>query len=117
MISAVPVQIGPKPAPTPPGGAPGTGPFAAKSPESDDPYALVGVSFAVAPGVDADRELALAFAEEFALAGWSPERITEMFAAPSSGKANEIWQRRGAALIADVIGVVFGSSTTDGIED
>ena len=107
MTPAVPVRIGPKP----------VAPPAAKSPESDDPYALVGVSFAVEPGVDADRELALAFVEEFALSGWSADRIAHLFAEPSSGKAHEIWQRRGATLIAEVIGVVFGQTPTNRIED
>jgi hypothetical protein len=93
------------------------GPVTDKSLEVDDPYELIGVSVPLAPGVDADRELARAFVEEFALSGWSPARIAQLFAEPTNGKAHEIWQRRGAALIDEVIGEVFGpAAAIDGIE-
>jgi hypothetical protein len=98
MSGPVPVQIGPKPVAA-----------ADKQVEADDPYELVGVAVPVAPGVDADRALALAFVEEFALSGWRPARIVGLFSAPASGKAHEIWQRRGAALVDDVIRQVFGA--------
>lgn len=83
-------------------------PTSSKGVEADDPYELVGVPIPVEPGVDGDRELARAFAEEFALAGWPPGRILELFAQPASGRAHEIWRRRGAALIEELVGDVFG---------
>lgn len=117
MSRAVPVRIGPKPPASPTGGASATWPAPDKSLETDDPYALVGVGFPVAPGVDADRELAQAFVEEFALSGWPPERIVHLFSEPAGGRAHEIWQRRGAELIDQVIAQVFGPPpATDGNE-
>ena len=76
--------------------------------EADDPFALVGVPIPVEPGVDPDQVLVLAFVEEFALAGWRPARILDLFADPNAGKAHEIWRRRGAGLVEGAVAEVFG---------
>jgi hypothetical protein len=81
--------------------------------DADDPYALVGVPIPVEPGVDPDQVLALAFVEEFALAGWRPDRIRSLFADPNGGKAHEIWQRRGAVLVDRAVAEVFGAERPD----
>ncbi len=78
--------------------------------EDDDPYELVGVRYPVAPGVDADRELARCFVEEYALIGWSPARVQMLFDTPQFGGAYDICQRRGPELIAEVIAEVFGDA-------
>ncbi len=78
-----------------------------KSVEDDDPYALTGVRYPVAEGVDADREVALAIVEEFALSGWSADRIRELFAAPESGSMHSIARRRGEEFVDNLLGVVF----------
>ena len=98
-MGEVVVTIGPKPVD--------------KELDVDDPYALVGVPIPVEPGVDPDQVLALAFVEEFALAGWRPGRILGLFADPNAGKAHEIWSRRGAVLVEGAVAEVFGPEWPD----
>ncbi|MDH3755818.1 MAG: hypothetical protein OEU32_18300 [Acidimicrobiia bacterium] len=76
--------------------------------EADDPYELTGVRYAVAPGVDADRETARTLIEEFAMQGWSPDRIAAMFADPHAGSAHDIYRRRGDLLFDELLDEVFG---------
>jgi hypothetical protein len=80
----------------------------AKDAEPDDPYALVGVRYPVAPGVDADRELARSFVEEYALAGWTPARVRMLFETPHFAGAHDIRRRRGPALVDEVLAAVYG---------
>ncbi len=81
-----------------------------KSVEEDDPYALTGVRYPVADGVDADREVALAVIEEYALSGWSRNRIRALFSAPQSGSIHKIARRRGGEFIDELLTIVFGIS-------
>jgi len=82
-----------------------------KSVEDDDPYELVGVRFPVPEGVDADAELARIFVEEYAVIGWSPQRIRELFAAPLFAGAHDLVRRRGQGIVDDAIATVFGESS------
>ncbi|MFP3900363.1 MAG: hypothetical protein ACLFXM_05885 [Acidimicrobiia bacterium] len=79
-----------------------------KHAEADDPYELVGVRYPVAPGVDADRELARSFVEEYALLGWTPAHVRMLFETPQFAGAHDIRRRRGPALVDDVLAEVFG---------
>ncbi len=79
-----------------------------KALEDDDPYALTGVRYPVADGVDSDCEVGLALVEEFALSGWPPDRIARLFSAPQSGSMHEIFQRRGRGFVDDLLIAVFG---------
>jgi hypothetical protein len=80
---------------------------AAKALEDDDPFALMAVPFPVEDGVDPDLELTRCLVEEYALMGWSPERVRELFADELHGKVYDIHQRRGAAFVDEQISEVF----------
>ena len=82
--------------------------------ESDDPYELVGVRFPLPDGVDSDRELARVIVEEYALIGWSPVRIRELFASPCFAGAHDLQRRRGIEFVEDAIATVFGPVATRG---
>ncbi len=98
---------------TPSQPAPGVTPSSAKDLEDDDPYSLTGVRYPIADGVDADREVALALVEEFALSGWPAERIRGLFFAPQSGAMHEIYLRRGDGFVEQQLGEVFGPEHLD----
>ncbi len=99
-MHAEPVFIGRNPKTLPPG--------IDKPIEDDDPYALTGVRYPVAEGVDADREVTLAIIEEYALSGWPAERIRRLFAMPESGSIHDIFRRRGSQMIDEMLISVFG---------
>lgn len=80
-----------------------------KDTAADDPYELRGVSFPVADGEAADRELARIFVEEYALIGWSPTRIRELFSSSQFAGAHDLVRRRGSGVVEDAITTVFGS--------
>lgn len=79
-----------------------------KEVEDDDPFELVGVRFQLPPGVDGDRELARCFVEEYALLGWPADRIRTLFTDPEYAGAHAVAQRRGLALVDEVIAATFG---------
>ena len=75
--------------------------------ESTDPY-IATVMAIPTPGYDGVAEMARTFVEEFALMGWSRERIARMFRIPRYAGAYAVLQARGpefvTALIEDVLG-------------
>ena len=79
-----------------------------KEVENDDPYELVGVRFPVPEGVDADAHLARIFVEEYAVIGWTPVRIRELFDSPMFAGAHDLVRRRGPGIVDDAIATVFG---------
>jgi hypothetical protein len=81
--------------------------------ESDDPYELVGVRYPVPAGVDADRELARCFVEEFAVMGWPRHRVRALFDSPRFEGAHDVLRRRGPELIDAVTAEVFGGGQAD----
>ncbi len=85
-----------------------------KEPEHDDPYEIVGVRFALPEGVDGDREMARCFVEEFALMGWSPDRIRSLFANPQYAGAHDLVRRRGQGIVDEAIATVFGAVSEPG---
>jgi hypothetical protein len=85
-----------------------------KALEVDDPYELTSVRYPVAPGVDADRETALTLIEEFAMQGWRPGAISNLFADPHAGSAYAIFARRGDHFLHELLDEVFGSVGEDG---
>jgi len=69
--------------------------------QPDDPTMLVGVSV---PGDEASvREMAYAFAEEFARMGFSRERILALFDSPQYGGAHGARLRLGEAEIGRIV--------------
>lgn len=89
-----------------------------KDVEDDDPYEMVGVRYPADPDIDADRELARCFVEEYALLGWTPAHVRMLFETPQFAGAHDIRRRRGEELIEEVLAEVFGSTpTTAGVAD
>lgn len=80
---------------------------ASKELEADDPMELVGVAYPVASGEEADSELARCFIEEYALVGWSPERIRQLFCSPLYGGPYGIASRHGMGLVDEILADVF----------
>jgi hypothetical protein len=70
-------------------------------PEPDDPHLLVGVSL---PGDEATtREMAAAFADEFAQMGFDRDRLLKLFANPSYTGAHAARQLLGDAEITRIV--------------
>ncbi len=70
-------------------------------PEPDDPHLLVGVSL---PGDEAaTREMAMAFADEFAQMGFDRERLRRLFANPFYAGAHAALQLLGQAEITRIV--------------
>ncbi len=71
-------------------------------PEPDDPHLLAGVSL---PGDEAaTREMAAAFADEFAQMGFDRERLLKLFANPFYAGAYAARQLLGDAEITRIVG-------------
>ena len=77
--------------------------------DDDDPYELVGVQFVFPEGTDGDREVARCIVEEYALMGWRPERIRELFTDPRYTGAHDVVRRRGTDIVDEAITTVFGA--------
>jgi hypothetical protein len=72
-----------------------------RDPEPDDPHMLVGVAL---PGGEAQvREMAAAFAEEFARLGWSAPRILALFRSPFYAGAHAALTTLGAPAVARLV--------------
>ena len=70
-------------------------------PEPDDPHVLIGVS---APGdAAATREMAAAFADEFAQMGFGRERLLQIFASPFYAGAHAARALLGDAEIEAIV--------------
>jgi hypothetical protein len=70
-------------------------------PEPDDPQLLVGVGV---PGdADSSREMARAFADEFAQLGFDRERLLRLFASPFYAGAHAARRLLGEAEIAAIV--------------
>ena len=71
-----------------------------REPESSDPHELVGV--ALPGGVEVTREMATAFAEEFARLGWGRESILGLFRSPRYRAARAALDALGEDEIARI---------------
>ncbi|MDP2662422.1 MAG: hypothetical protein Q8R28_17015 [Dehalococcoidia bacterium] len=85
----------------------------AKEFESDDPWEIVGVVVPTAPGEDATGEMARALVEEFALMGYSPERLLRLFETPFYAGAHAIYRARGEAFVRQTIDAVLREGGKD----
>lgn len=79
-----------------------------KSFESDDPMALVSQVFPVESEIEADRQMARCFAEEYALMGFTAFEIGRLFESPVYTAPHAILRRRGDDFVRDIIHGVFG---------
>lgn len=76
--------------------------------ERDDPLTLISQVFPVESEVEADRDMARCFVEEYALMGFTAVEIGHLFEAPVYAAPHAILRRRGDAFIRDIIHGVFG---------
>ena len=90
-------------------------------PEPDDPQELVGVEL---PGDEAvTREMAAAFADEFAQLGFRRFQILALYRQPRYAGAHKAWQLLGEDEIARIVDeslAVYGRFAwvvTDGVDD
>ncbi len=75
-------------------------------PAATDPTMLCGVSL---PGTESTtREMAAAFADEFARLGLGRDRILEMFRNPFYAAAHAAWRRLGEEAIDRIVGESVG---------
>ncbi len=90
---------------------------AAKQAEATDPYVATAVGMTT-PGYDGLEAMGRAFVAEFALMGWSRERLERMFRMPRYVAAHTVYLQRGpayvAALIEDVLGPPAGPTEPGG---
>lgn len=70
-----------------------------KRPEPEDPLELVGVGFEREPDDAALEEMAWSFVQEYALMGWSTERILRMFKSPVYRGPHSIYHRMGEPFV------------------
>jgi hypothetical protein len=70
-------------------------------PDPTDPHELVGI--VLPSGPDATREMAYAFAEEFARDGMERERILSLFRNPYYGGAHGVYRQLGADAVARIV--------------
>jgi len=72
-----------------------------REPEPSDPHELVGV---LLPGDETStREMAAAFAEEFARFGWTRDRILALFRNPAYRAANAAREALGDEQIRSIV--------------
>ncbi len=81
-----------------------------KETESDDPYGFVALQYEPEAGVNPDEVMARCFVEEFALVGFSPERILRLFQLATYAGAHAVLQRQGEPFVRTIIEDVFGTA-------
>jgi hypothetical protein len=75
--------------------------------EPTDPIEPVAVSLST-PGFDGVTAMGRTFVEEFAMMGWSRDRIARMFATPRYAGANAVWRTLGSDGVEVLLDEVFG---------
>ncbi len=78
-----------------------------KSAEPTDPYEAIAVAIPT-PGYDGTAAMARVFVEEFALMGWSRQRLERMFRIPRYVAAHRVYLERGPDFVASLIDDVLG---------
>jgi hypothetical protein len=80
-----------------------------KSLEPGDPFAFTAVAYPVEEQEEADRAMGRCFIEEFALMGWSADRIRRLFGSGFFAGTHGILERRGEAFVDALIAETFGN--------
>jgi hypothetical protein len=86
-----------------------------KGAEPTDPYIATAVSMST-PGYDGMAAMSRAFVEEFALMGWSRDRIARMFTVPKFAAAYAVYEARGEAFVEELITEVLGPAESPSAE-
>ena len=76
--------------------------------EVTDPYEATAVAIPT-PGHDGLAAMGRAFVEEFALMGWSRDRIRRMFRIPRYVAAHAVYTARGPAFVEELLDAVLGA--------
>lgn len=84
-----------------------------KTLEPDDPYAFTAMRYPVDDPVASDREMARCFIEEYALMGWSADRVRRLFGSPFFAGTHGILERRGQAFVDELVAETFGDAGID----
>ena len=79
-----------------------------KMAEPTDPFMATAVSLDT-PGYDGVAAMGRTFVEEFALMGWSRERIARMFTVPKFVAAHHVYRTRGPEFVEALISEVLGA--------
>jgi len=85
-----------------------------KSLEPDDPFAFTAIAYPVEDQEEADRAMARCFIEEFALMGWSGDRVRRLFGTGFFAGTHGILERRGEAFVDALVAETFGERPADG---
>ena len=80
---------------------------ASKAAEVTDPYVATAVAVPT-PGYDGIAAMGRAFIEEFALMGWSRQRLERMFRIPRYVAAHRVYLERGPEFVRTLIDDVLG---------
>jgi hypothetical protein len=83
-----------------------------RDPDASDPMEIVGVVLDRPMGLTGLEAMARTFVEEYALMGWSPKRILDVFRRPFYAGAHDAYEALGEArvraLIAEICGLEDG---------
>lgn len=95
-----------------PGGAPGGTPAngASKDLDDEDPFEFVAMRFVSPPGHDADLEMTRTFAEEYALMGYTRQKLRKLFETPFYAGTHDVLRRRGPEFVDAVLDEVFAEA-------
>ena len=80
----------------------------AKLPEPEDPLQIVGVVLDRPIDAAGHEAMARTFVEEYALMGWPPHRILEMFRRPFYAGAHDAYEALGEDRVRSLIAQTFG---------
>jgi hypothetical protein len=81
-----------------------------KAAEASDPFEAHAVMVDCPPGYDGMGEMARAFVEEFAMLGWSRERILRLFLNPRYAGTHAVYHERGEAYVERLLDEVLGAA-------
>ena len=84
----------------------------AKQAEATDPLVATAVSLAT-PGHDGIKAMGRTFVEEFAMLGWSRQRVARMFTIQRYAGTSAVMRALGEDGVAALIDEVFGPPTPD----
>ncbi|MEO8423938.1 MAG: hypothetical protein ABI595_08495 [Actinomycetota bacterium] len=82
--------------------------------EPDDPLTFTAMGYPVEDQGEADRAMGLCFIEEFALMGWSAERVRGLFRSGSFAGTHGILERQGQAFVDALVAETFEVPQRDG---
>jgi hypothetical protein len=74
-----------------------------KGAEAEDPFEATAVFVDDPPGYDGVAAMARAFIEEYAMMGWSRERILRLFQDPRYAGTHAVYHQRGEAFIHSLL--------------